>query len=106
MYKSRFQEALEYISDDMKFEVRSYPGRGIYGKTCIGITGEDINLLTLGIALGIALVEYYRDHDDDIPHYVYNYITDSYGPWQVIYWPHMEYVDVSTKEDLEHGEFD
>ena len=102
MYKSRFQEALEYISDDMEFDVQSRFGRGIYGKNCIAITGDDINLLTLGIALA----EYYRDHDDDIPHYVYDHITDSYGPCQVIYWPHMEYVDVSTKEDLKHGEFD
>ena len=101
-YKSRFQEALEYISHDMGFKVRSYSGRAMYGKTCIGITGEDINLLTLGFALA----EYYRDHDDDVPYNFYNYRTDSMGLGQVIYWPQMKYVDVPTKEDLEHGEFD
>ena len=94
MYKSRFQEALEYISHDMEFDVRSDRLRGMYGKNCIAITGDDINLLTLGIALA----EYYRDHDDDIPHNVYAYRTDSMGLGQVIYWPHMEYVDVLAED--------
>ena len=95
MDKSRFQEALEYLSDQMDFDVRSYSGRGMYGKTCIAITGDDINFLMLGVALN----EYFSNYHEDVPESVYRYRTDSLVLGIVIYWPNMEYVGSSDEED-------
>jgi len=88
MDKSRFQEALEYLSNQMDFNVRSYSGRGMYGNTCIAIDGDNFNILRLGVALN----DYFSDYEEDVPESVYRYRTDNMGLGIVIYWPNMEYV--------------
>jgi hypothetical protein len=51
---SKLQLALEEIRDneDFNFKVHSYSGRFMYGKECLAITGEDIDVFELGIKVG------------------------------------------------------
>ena len=78
------QECLEKLADYFGFDVRSYSGRGMYGKTCLAIVGEGINLISLGYALG--------EMDRDIDKYdLDNMRSDSMGLGMVYYWPNIEY---------------
>lgn len=78
------QECLEKLADYFGFDVRSYSGRGMYGKTCLAIVGEGISLISLGYALG--------EMDCDIDKYdLDNMRSDSMGLGMVYYWPNIEY---------------
>lgn len=87
------QKALQYIGEDMDFNVHSYSGRGMYGKTCLAITGDNINLIQLGYEIA-------GGYGDEVEyHHVMKYKQDSMGLGTVIYWPNIPYVEEEEDED-------
>jgi hypothetical protein len=92
------QKALQYISRDQDcgdFKVCSYSGRGMYGKTCLAITGDRIDLLAIGFTIGSG----YNDEVD--PSDLVGAREDSMGLRVVIYWPNIpfEATDETDEED-------
>lgn len=79
----KFIETLE----DANFEVKSYSGRGMYGKSCVSVSqrdGEDTS------AWEIARELFHADHDgefDNVP----EPRQDSLGLGIVLYWPSYEW---------------
>lgn len=79
----QFIEALE----DANFEVKSYSGRGMYGKSCVSVSQREDEETS---AWEIARELFNRDHDcifDDVP----EPRQDSLGLGMVFYWPSYEW---------------
>jgi hypothetical protein len=64
-------DTFQAIADDAGGELyRSYSGRGMFGDTCIGITGDATNIIEQAGAHGIKGAR-----------------TDSMGKEDIVYWP-------------------
>jgi len=92
MTKSSFQQALENLSTFMDFKVIPYSGRGMYGKRCLAIAGENIDLLNIGYILPS-----YVD-DNQMPEETR---FDTFGTGVVYYWPDIPYLDEEDEEKVE-----
>lgn len=77
--------------EECGFETRSYSGRGMYGKSCIGVETDDI--FELGFQIGSAL------SGEDIGH-IPPCKTDSMGRDSIVYWPDLAW----PEDDEEDGE--
>lgn len=88
MEKHHLQIALETISAETEdFTVRSYSGRNMYGKKCLAISGNDINLLALGAELK-------RELSDNLSREIlFGALSDELGLGQVYYWPNIPYFE-------------
>jgi len=69
------------------FNVRSYSGRGMYGKSCVAVYVDDAtDLLKIGVTIG----ETYAD---------LRAATDSMGRGMVVYWPSQTWEDTYEDSD-------
>ena len=68
----------------MDFTIRSYSGRGMYGKSCVAIVDTDASLWDIALALSEI-----NDENLDLNR-VGSPMQDSMGLGQVYYWPSME----------------
>ncbi len=86
-------ELLEEISQEVDGSFRTdYSGRGMYGKSCVGIVAH--SLLALGAAIS-RLVE-----DEELrEELVSNSLTDSMGYDTIVYWPRVTSSDADEDED-------
>lgn len=80
--------------------VRSYSGRGMYGRQCVAISGEYINPFVVALLLaeraplhGIDVI------DIPVPD------TDSLGRGIVVYWPQVEWPEGRVEFDEEEDEW-
>ena len=88
--KSEIQRVLE----DNGYDTRSYSGRGMFGKSCLGcVVEKSTNLLEVGAALG--------EEGVTIPH---NTKMDSMGLGTIVYWPGVAYAE--EEEDGEYADDD
>lgn len=92
------QEIAENSDDDCRFR-SSYSGRGMYGRECVGITG-DRGQLQLVIAEiikethhSLAGLNMDFDHVVDL---VMNYSEDSMGRGSIFYWPQIQMEEESN----------
>ena len=85
--KSQFQEFLEE-----NFEVRSYSGRGMYGRECIAINVDD------PVQAMQDLAWYAGEQDIQMPSQV---SWDSMGRGYVVYWPWETFVDDGEDDEEE-----
>lgn len=91
-------ETLETIADEVGGEVRTnYSGRGMYGKTCVGIVLDDSNLLALGVAIADNIVRDYELRE----RLTSNYSTDSMGYNTIVYWIGVTCEDAPDEDDDE-----
>lgn len=91
------RETLDQMGSDAK--VRSYSGRGMYSKQCVGIeTDESIFKFTVGLCLTLGEeAEQLLDVGDPK--------SDSMGMGSIIYFPRMEWTDEEEgDEDCEDDE--
>ena len=103
MAKHPLQTALEYLKDGMDIEIRTYSGRGMYGRNCLAITADRINMLVLGMAIADYNHSFEDDNSLEVPQYqVEDYRQDNIGLGVVVYWPRIEFVDEDEKEDFSH----
>lgn len=101
MEKSALQLALESLREtcDQVFDIRSYSGRGMYGKECLAITGDDIDMFRFGLLLGSTTMN--EADVDDLIHEADNMKQDSMGLGTVYYWPRVPYVQGENDEEGE-----
>lgn len=96
--KSQLQTMLE----DLDFgDVRSYSGRGMYGKECVAITGCDLGTL-LGFLVGSASDGV--DVDYNTIRALESIKQDSLGMGSVFYFPLVEYVEDTTEIGAEEND--
>ena len=88
---------LQQLLEDCDIRVRSYSGRGMYGKDCLGV---DIKRRGLG-SLMAAIVRETRDEDeqDIIAAALEGMESDSMGLGMIYYFPDVPYVGDDEDED-------
>lgn len=86
---------LQELIEDLGYSTRSYSGRGMYGKYCLGVTldagSESRFLLELGMAIG----EFNADPTNELEQTISlpnRVSSDSMGLDRIIYFPNVEYV--------------
>lgn len=102
--KSLFQNLVE----DAGHTCRSYSGRGMYGKQCLGVvvtTSIGHFVADLFEQMEVVVREYEEDHISDVCEAAYSAFatmqTDSMGMDTIVYFTDVEYVDDGEVEDEE-----
>lgn len=89
--KSRLQDTLESTLDG----VRSYSGRGMYGRSCLGIETDDI-----GDVFAAVLEELEGEEDtQDIQLAFKDMRTDAMGRSTIVYFPTVPFVEDDEEDD-------
>jgi hypothetical protein len=91
-------ELLEELANEVQGEARaSYSGRGMYGRSCVGIViDSESDLLALGVAIS-ELVEDYEDKQT----LVNSVKTDSMGRGLIAYWTGVTCEDAPDEDEEE-----
>lgn len=82
---------LQQLIEDMNYETRSYSGRGMFGKTCLGVTVD--NVAQFCLELGHAIGQHNEQNDDDLIELPRQISTDSMGRSAIVYFPYVAFVD-------------
>lgn len=90
-------ELLEQHLDDLGAEMRSYSGRGMYGKECLGIDLDD-----MADAFRLALLV----SDDDLAVALMSPKFDDMGKGIIVYFPNVAVPEGVTDEDDDDDEED
>jgi hypothetical protein len=92
------QEAIDRANIYDEVSLRSYSGRYMYGKECIGIDGDTNDLLKVVIRAAIIDNELFEDLNlDDIS-------RDSMGMGSIWYWTHIDVDGVEFEDEDEEDE--
>ena len=89
------QEILEYLAPGMDFEVREYSGRFMYGRRCLAITAQDLDIFDLGRRVQ----EYLMERELALEKEPGEISSDSMGLGSVWYWTSLEYYIPGTEEE-------
>jgi hypothetical protein len=81
-----FQELLEQVG----YEPISYSGRGMFGKTCVGVVASDIGGLVADVVSLLTGSSHYTIFDEVSDAFRYMK-TDSMGRDMIVYFPRIEY---------------
>lgn len=97
--QARFIDILETaINHEGLGSLRSYSGRGMYGRQCVAISGDSIDPFHL--ALMIAAHRYdFSIYDIPLPD------TDSLGRGVVVYWPQIDWPEGRVERDEEENKW-
>jgi hypothetical protein len=96
MEKSKMQEVLE---DAEVGTLRSYSGRGMYGKSCLGLDTD----LSLGEIFSRVLdVLRGEEETEEVQRAFENMEQDSLGRGKIIYFPGTPFADEEDEEDGPH----
>lgn len=97
--KTKFQELLENNADMFECEVRSYSGRGMYGKECLAVTGSSSELRDLFKEVILDAANLFVDDGFDLYEFqdivdsCFEYSQDSMGCDVVYYWRNISFVE-------------
>ena len=83
---------LQNLISDLGYDVRSYSGRGMFGKTCLGVEVDD--LLGFAYDLGEAVTEF-NASDEPITIPKQRMLYDNLGRGYIVYFPRVEYHSVT-----------
>lgn len=95
-------ETLKELIEDAEFETRSYSGRGMYGKECLGVVLEAGDEIAFGAKVVLAAVERNDDLEeddedrvdlDDLVGDIESASTDSLGRGTILYFPRIEFTE-------------
>lgn len=84
-------DTLRDFIESAGFDVRSYSGRGMYGKVCLAVSVDYPGSFFVDVTREIC-----RGEDDDNEQYkrlkeLKGYRTDQLGLGQVVYWPNVPF---------------
>lgn len=97
-----FQELIDVL-ESAGYEPRSYSGRSMYGKECVGVTTDDSAVDVLINCLGVAVEP---ERIDDICDLFRHYNEDSMGRSSIIYFPRVEWEGDNDDDDEESEDDD
>ncbi len=92
---------LQQIIEDAGFDCRSYSGRGMYGKNCLGVVIGEFNQFLSGIFDSVARSEDPQATADILSNAFRSMRQDSMGYDIIVYFPYEEY-----SEEFEDSEED
>lgn len=73
-------------------DVRSYSGRGMYGRACLGVvTEENPAAFAIGLAMGL-LENYEKEEVAELLQVLDSPETDSMGNDTIVYWPRVKWM--------------
>jgi hypothetical protein len=101
MEKSALQEILEGLQDYLSFEIREYSGRGMYGRTCLGVVTNPNSVHSFELAYQLGRAAREVGTFQDIEEAICPTQEDSMGLGSVIYWPRVPYVKDEREQDDE-----
>ena len=84
---------LRNIIEGAGYEARSYSGRGMYGKECLGFTTDDSFMVTMGNILEELAYVHGHETEEKLTAFakvLKNAATDSMGLGTIIYFPRIE----------------
>ena len=95
---SESQKSLQTLMKNMGLEVRSYSGRGMYRRECLGVVTVDTPMrLFINILENLPFYEdeanEYRDYINTVSSAFKGVLCDSLGMRNIIYFPDIEYVE-------------
>ena len=87
--------------NDLGLEVRSYSGRGMYGRSCVGVT-TDGNSHTALAQIVIALCEQGADGVEAADHFTRSgaIASDSMGLGMIVYFPRLPWLETCDCGDV------
>jgi len=97
--KTKFQELLENNADNFEIKVRSYSGRGMYGKECLAVTGSTREIRDLFKEVILDAANELADDEidlyafQDVVDSCFEYSQDSMGYDVVYYWRNISFVE-------------
>lgn len=87
------KHSLQIACENAELSVRSYSGRGMYGRTCLGVTlGGDIGNAVADIFLAMAHTASPSDMEE-VADAFRGMQTDSMGRGTIMYFPGIEFSD-------------
>jgi len=91
---------LQEIFKDGDFKTRSYSGRGMYGKECLGVECNDIKDIVYELVDYIlATSEMSYENNVSIKRSVRNLCTDQLGLGMIVYFPNVEFESNESEND-------
>lgn len=97
--KTKFQELLENNADNFEIKVRSYSGRGMFGKECLAVTGSSSEIKDLFKEVILDAANELADDVIDLYAFqdtvdsCFEYSQDSMGCDVVYYWRNISFVE-------------
>lgn len=90
-------EALKQALLDIGYEPRSYSGRGMYGRYCLGVSTDD-SPVKLGANTVLSLID---AGEEDLAREFADLraCQDQLGLGIIVYWPQIEWSDEDTDEE-------
>lgn len=106
IYKKQILEAiLDRVPD-----TRSYSGRGMYGKECLGVVDSDSFEVIGDVVAALHKSGLVNGEDgfavDDLTSFIKSANQDSMGLDTIVYWPSLEYHEEYDDEDDDEDEID
>lgn len=99
---------LQTILEDADLNVRSYSGRGMYGRKCLGVScdSESYKDMMEAILDGVAQAASQDNWSvvDDVKEAMRNLQQDNLGMGTIVYWPRVEYAEGEDDEEEEETE--
>lgn len=101
--QTMFEDLAEELGND-DLSIRSYSGRGMYGKQCLGVyTDMNIGSLMAYVVRSLAGVASFDNQDaedasEEIAQAFENMQTDSMGLGTIVYFPNVKFVSTSDEE--------
>lgn len=92
------KHSLQTMLEDVGADIRSYSGRGMYGKECLGV---DIPRGGLGEFLASVIEGTPEDHVSDIAQAFRGMQTDQMGLGTIVYFPDVSFTSDEEEEDDE-----
>lgn len=86
---------VQKAADSCEYTTRSYSGRGMGGKYCLGVEADDLHEFLADMLRAIIMEYSYEDDSDetimDVAEAVRHMKTDSLGRHMIIYFPRIEF---------------
>ncbi len=94
--RRKFMSKLQQILEDAGFETRSYSGRAMYGKSCLGV--EVARGQSLGELFATIIENVEEDDRYEVAQQVRRLCTDSMGLGTIVYFPNVEFDDANSED--------
>lgn len=100
-------DAILQVAEEEEYKVRSYSGRAMYGRRCLGVIGQ-IDSFKFGMQVALFMAQTKIDEEESSENCVYvdnlpmtHSRMDNMGLDMVLYFPHIAVTEEQENEDEE-----
>ncbi len=95
--QNALQLLCEQVDDEVSFR-NDYSGRGMYGKSCVGITGSKSGCMQIIAEVIKASVNDTEMTVEEVVDMLLNFEQDSMGLDVILYWPDLEPLEADSED--------